>query len=136
MRHDYYQNNKFTFLKNFTYPTLKKNGITKHILLTFETKTLRFGTADICGGWGWKWGPCLSNTFCSIPNLYLLHADSIHTHACDNKKCFQVVPKVPRKKKSPFSPLGITGLKEQGPTAFQLPSLRMQYIPVRYKLHL
>ena len=53
MRHDYYQNNnKFTFLKNFTYPTLKKNGITKHILLTFETKTLRFGTADICGGWG------------------------------------------------------------------------------------
>ena len=25
MRHDYYQNNnKFTFLKNFTYPTLKK----------------------------------------------------------------------------------------------------------------
>lgn len=27
----------------------EKNGITKHILLTSETKTLRFSTADTCG---------------------------------------------------------------------------------------
>ena len=35
----------------------EKNGITKHILLTFETKTLRFITADICGAWGVEVGP-------------------------------------------------------------------------------
>lgn len=40
------------------------------------------------------------------------------------------------KKKSPFSPLGMTGLKEQGSTACQLPLLRIQCIPVRYKLDL
>ena len=52
--------------------------VLQNILYLHLKQRLRFCTADVCRGWGWKWDPCLSNTFSSIPNLYLLDSSSIH----------------------------------------------------------
>ena len=49
-----------------TYSTYIWNKDSDSALLTFV------------GVGGWKWDPCLSNTFSSIPNLYLLDSSSIH----------------------------------------------------------